>query len=112
MADRGDLELRVVVPRSAIEQPPRPEYFSQFNAPELLGLPRRQFLELLRRGDAPPVTRVGKTRLVEREAMLAFLRRLEERGVAPAAEDDEQMDGPGRVLAELGCIPTGRRRVG
>ena len=115
--DGGELELRVVVPRTALEQPPRPEYFSQHNAPELLGLPRRQFLELLRRPDAPAVTRVGKTRLVEREAMLAFLRALRDREREQVARVDQggagdELDGPGRVLAEIGCVDTGRRQVG
>lgn len=114
MTDRDDgVELRIVVPREALAaaEPARAEYFSQHNAEQLLGVPRRTFLELLRRPDAPRVIRHGKLRLVEREAMLAFLRVLRERAPASAA-NAEQLDGPDGVLAEIGCTPQRRRRVG
>lgn len=112
MSAAEDLELRVVVPASALpSSSPRAEYFSQKNSLELLGLPPRAFLELLRREDAPEVTPVGRLRLVERETMLAFLRAMRRRP-APAARGAEDLDGADRVLAEIGCLATARGRVG
>ncbi|MCA9604344.1 MAG: hypothetical protein KC619_02045 [Myxococcales bacterium] len=111
MGAAEDLELRVVVPRAAFGQPPHADFFSQKNSLELLGLPPRTFLELLRRDDAPTVTHVGKLRLVEREPMLAFLRAL--RRAAPNAPSPAaELEGPAKVLAEIGAHPVPRRRVG
>lgn len=111
MSAAEDVEVRFVLPRSALGTAARAEFFSQENSLELLGLPRRAFLELLRRADAPPVVRVGKLRLVEREPMLAFLRASRVRDVRPSVELDK-LDGPDRVLAEIGCVPANARRVG
>lgn len=106
--DDDGIELRVVVPRSALVAPTRAsaDFYSQQNCEGLLGIPRRTFLELLRRVDAPPVTRVGRLRLVEREPMLAFLRalRAQQEG-APQAE----LDAADQILAELGCVPRRER---
>lgn len=112
MTDAGEIELRLVVPRSALGggAEPRAEFISQHNSEAILGIPRRQFLELLRRDDAPPVAELGKLRLVEREPMLAFLRTLRKRS-APAPAD-EDLDGADRVLREIGAVPEPKRRVG
>lgn len=108
-----DLELRVVLPPTLLAGGARAEFFSQANCEELLGLPRRRFLELLRRHDAPPVAEVGKLRLVEREPMLAYLRALKKRDVVqPSAAEEEVLDGADRVLQEVGAMPERRRRVG
>lgn len=103
------VELRIVVPREALPAttPAVAEYFSQHNCEQLLGIPPRAFLELVRREDAPRVTKLGKVRMVEREPMLAYLRILRERAPAPVAT--EQLDGADSVLAEIGCMP-GRAR--
>lgn len=96
-----------MVPRSALPAPP-PDYYSQRNC-ELLGLGKRQFLELLRRPGAPPVTRIGKTRLVARADMLDFLERIRH-AAAEAAAEREDLDGGDKVLLELGCAPRPNRR--
>ena len=104
-----DIELRVVVPRSAIPIEPPPEFYSQRNCDAQLGIGRRSFLELLRRSGAPPVTRVGSLRLVKRDAFLAYLERIriaEEKRRVPESD----LDGADGVLLELGCSP--RRRTG
>ena len=101
----SSVELRLVVPRSALPAPPV-EYFSQLNC-QLLGLGRRQFLELLRRSGAPPVTRVGKTRLVRRDDMIDFLDRIR-RGAEERAGKHEDLDDADRVLMEMGCAPKQR----
>jgi hypothetical protein len=72
----------------------------------VLGLPPRQFLELLRREDAPPVKTVGKARLVRRDAMLVYIERL---GAKVRSDDPEQKsDGADAVLREIGCAPVRR----
>src|SRR5690606_33291192 len=92
MADDG-IELRIVVPRSALPtaSAPPPDFYSQHNCEALLGLTPRVFLELLRRSDAPPVKRIGKARLVDRQAMLAFISALDAR--AERARDEEADEG-------------------
>lgn len=110
MADQDDVvELRIAVPRSAL--PNRgvapPEYFSQHNCESLLGLKPRAFLELLRRADAPASKRVGKSRLVARDAMMAFIDSLDAQSKARA---EESLDEGDRYLSEIGAQPS--RRVG
>lgn len=78
----------------------RAEFISQHTAEAILGLTPRQFLDLLRRGDAPPVSAVGKLRLVRRDAMVAFLDRLGAR-----AHVAHEVDGADAVLREIGCAP-------
>ncbi len=84
------------------------EYFSQRNC-ELLGLTKRAFLELLRRPDAPPVSAIGKLRMVRRATMLTFLETLAaktmKRGVV-----EQQADGADAVLREIGCATVRRGR--
>lgn len=106
--DRG-VELRIVVPRDQLPTAPVTEYFSQRNCETLLGIDRRTFLGLLRRPGAPPVTKIGKLRLVARADMLDYLERLRELEPKPVGE----LDGADRVLLELGCAPrTPKRRAG
>lgn len=109
MADDG-IELRIVVPRSALPtaSAPPPDFYSQHNCEGLLGLTPRVFLELLRREDAPPVKRIGKTRMVERRAMLTFLDKVDTKAFEEA---EEELDDADRLLNELGCRPAGRRRA-
>lgn len=105
MADRSDVvELRIAVPREQLPSAPAVDFYSQENC-HLLGLRARQFLELLRRSDAPPATKVGKLRLVRRDRMVDFLERLREREPKPVGE----LDGADRVLMELGCAPQKRK---
>ncbi len=101
----GALELRLVVPHELLAGSPRVEMISQLNA-AVVGLGKRQFLELLRRQDAPLTLKVGKLRLVRRDDLLAFLERI------GAANDTHSkgFDDADKVLAELGCNvrPKGR----
>lgn len=101
------VELRIVVPRDQLPSAPAPDFFSQRNC-ELLGIGVRTYLELLRRPGAPPATRVGKLRLVRREAMLDFIERLRELEPKPVAE----LDGADHVLLEMGCAPRKGRKTG
>lgn len=106
MSGQNDLvELRIVVPRTHLPMTAPPDFYSQVNC-GLLGLPKRTYLELLRRPDAPPVTRVGKLRLVARDDMIAYIQRLRE--VAPKAV--AELDDAERLLLEMGCAPRVRAR--
>lgn len=98
------VELRIVVPRSQLPVTAPPEYYSQLNC-ELLGINRRIYLELLRRPGAPAATRIGKLRLVHRDAMLEYMRRLADLAPKPV----EELDGGDRVLMEIGAVPRKRK---
>lgn len=102
-----DIEIRLLLPRDALSSANRPEYFSQRNC-ESLGLSRREFLDLLRRADAPPVTHLGKRRLVRSDLLLAYLDRVAVR--ADTVATTGALDGPDRVLRDLGCTPVRRTR--
>ena len=78
---------------------------TQRNCEIVLGLSARQYLELLRRSDAPPVYEIGKARMVRRDEMSAYLTRFRAVTCAPAVEPD----GADDVLREIGCTPTRRR---
>ena len=53
----------------------QPSMVSQRNALQTLGMPARAFLELLRSPEfTVPITRLGKLRLVDRDAMVAWLK--------------------------------------
>ncbi len=98
-------EVRVVVPRDSLPMAPRPEYYSQTNS-HLLGLSKRAVLELLRRPGAPPVTSVGKLRLVRRDSILAYLDGLAEQKERRMSKDARpSRDEADRLLLELGCTP-------
>lgn len=97
----------LVLVRAAQTPAQQVEYFSQRNC-ELLGLTKRAFLELLRRPDAPSSLRLGKSRLVRRDAMLAFLEKLATKTVTRGTGGDA--DGADAVLREIGCAPVRRGR--
>ncbi len=87
---------------------PSPELLSQLNVERALGLPARAYLELLRSpGCTVHVIRVGKLRLVERTAFVAWLKQR-----APLAIDAQHDDEDDETLAELGLasIPTTKTR--
>lgn len=104
------IELKIIVPVDQLPTSPPAEYFSQENCEQLLGLKRRTFLELLRRVDAPPVTKLGKTRTVERHAMLEFLRRIRERETE--ARRAGALDEADEILLAEGCLPSSKRKTG
>lgn len=88
-----------------------PDFYSQRNCEQLLGLRPRTFLELIRRDDAPAVVKVGKARLVRRDAMLSYLERRESvaKATEPRAAEPCRLDGPDLILAEMGCKPSNTR---
>jgi hypothetical protein len=100
---------------------PSPEMISQINVEQVLGIPSRIYLELLREpGCSVTVTAVGKLRLVDR---YVFRKWLEARGktkrvtgaatasnAAPPAEDDDMLTVEEQV--RLGIKPAPKAAAG
>jgi hypothetical protein len=104
----GPVMLAIPVPRELVTMVAAPpSMVSQRNALATVGLTPRVFLELLRRDDAPPVTRIGKVRLVEHEALVTWLRA---RATAGRARTSPANDSADAVLEELGLERVGGRR--
>jgi hypothetical protein len=78
---------------------PQPEMLSQKNVEAVTGIPARVFLDTIRAPGFPlPVTKLGKLRLVQREAFVSHLQAL---ATAPAARRDAEGDERTRVAAVL-----------
>lgn len=104
----GTIMISVPFPRDLVTMVAAPPTMvSQRNSLATVGLPPRVFLELLRRADAPPVTRIGKLRLVEREALVTWL---QARSVTGRTRTEPANDSADAVLAELGLERIGGRR--
>ncbi|WP_437779103.1 hypothetical protein [Sorangium sp. So ce1097] len=93
---------------------PQPEMLSQKNVESVTGIPARVFLDTIRGPGFPlPVTKLGKLRLVQREAFVAYLQAL---AGDPASLRDAEADEGTRVAAVLAaaglepvpCARTGR----
>lgn len=83
---------------------PSPVLVSQRSSLATLGIPPRNFLELVRRDDCPVrVQKLGKLRLVEVDAFKAWLRRLDD--VTRAEDARAPRDAADEVLLELGLLP-------
>lgn len=109
MPDDGFIEANATVKIRRSDLPEaHPDYYTQDNC-HLLGLSKRKFLELLRRDGAPHVSKIGKTRMVERSALMAYLARLgDEAGEARRAQrasNAAELDDVDRLLLEQGCVP-------
>jgi hypothetical protein len=78
-----------------------PEWVTQRNVEAVAGMTRGVFLDLIRRPDAPPVTRLGKLRMVERVVFCEWLRAL-----ATAPQRNDEATDVDAVLAELGLERT------
>ncbi|WP_437592892.1 hypothetical protein [Sorangium sp. So ce1000] len=81
---------------------PQPEMLSQKNVESVTGIPARVFLDTIRAPGFPlRVTKLGKLRLVQREAFVAYLE-----GLAgdPASRRDAEADERTRVAAVLAAV--------
>ena len=91
--------LSLVIPAGAITLiAPRPAFVSQETSLAILGIPRDRFLAMVRAPGFPlPVLVQGKARMVDTEALIAYLRGL---GASPANLDrNEQPVESGPDLA-------------
>ncbi|XXY44987.1 hypothetical protein WME91_33805 [Sorangium sp. So ce269] len=78
---------------------PPPEMLSQKNVEAVTGIPARLFLDTIRAPGFPlPVTKLGKLRLVQREAFVTYLRAL---ASEPELRRDTEADERTRVAAVL-----------
>ncbi|MDC0678255.1 hypothetical protein [Sorangium atrum] len=91
---------------------PQPELLSQKNVESVTGIPARVFLDTIRAPGFPlPVTKLGKMRLVRREAFVAYLQALaRDPGPRQAAAEDERT-GVAAVLAAVGLEPVRQPRA-
>ncbi|WP_104977819.1 hypothetical protein [Sorangium cellulosum] len=78
---------------------PQPEMLSQKNVEAVTGIPARIFLDTIRAPGFPlPVAKLGKLRLVQREAFVAYLQAL---ATQPAPRRDAEAEERTRVAAVL-----------
>lgn len=99
----GDLvEVRLVVPRRVLQQQaPSPELVSQATSAEVLGVPKRRFLEIVRSPSYPGrVLKVGRLRLVRRTEFVAHLESLTD-GRATVPESAGPRDAKARAVPGL-----------
>ncbi|WP_438023424.1 hypothetical protein [Sorangium sp. So ce233] len=93
---------------------PQPEMLSQKNVESVTGIPARVFLDTIRAPGFPlPVTKLGKLRLVQREAFVGYLQALASGDPAPrrpVAADERT--GVAAVLAAAGLEPVRQPRAG
>lgn len=88
-----------------------PDLISQRNVEAVTGIPARVYLDELRAPGFPvAVIKVGKLRLVEREAFLSYLRTRACR--PPRSPGEAAPDGVAAVLAEIGLEPAPKRGNG
>ncbi|NUQ11363.1 MAG: hypothetical protein HUU26_03405 [Gemmatimonadaceae bacterium] len=129
IGDRRESHVKAVIeiPREALRgiagaaavavAGPAPDLLSQKNVAAITGIPPRVYLELIRSQGFPvAVTRLGKLRLVNRAAFVAYLESLASvPGLSPRpATPDDDNELVDRILAEAGLerkFPGGRARV-
>ncbi|WP_437523314.1 hypothetical protein WME79_33860 [Sorangium sp. So ce726] len=86
---------------------------SQKNVESVTGIPARVFLDTIRRPGFPlPVTRLGKLRLVQREAFVTYLQALAGDPAPRRAAAEDERTGVAAVLAAVGLEPVRQPRAG
>ncbi|WP_437304815.1 hypothetical protein [Sorangium sp. So ce388] len=86
---------------------------SQKNVESVTGIPARVFLDTIRGPGFPlPVTRLGKLRLVEREAFVAYLQALAGDPASRRDADGDEQTRVAAVLAAAGLEPIPCARTG
>ncbi|XXX73928.1 hypothetical protein WMF30_40410 [Sorangium sp. So ce134] len=92
---------------------PQPEMLSQKNVEPVTGIPARVFLDTIRAPGFPlPVTKLGKLRLVQREAFIAYLQALASDPAPRRATAEDERTGVAAVLAAVGLEPVRQPRAG
>ncbi|WP_437666848.1 hypothetical protein [Sorangium sp. So ce1182] len=90
---------------------PPPEMLSQKNVETVTGIPPRVFLDTIRAPGFPlPVTKLGKLRLVEREAFVAYLRALAGQPASQRTAEADERTRVAAVLAAAGLEPVASTR--
>ncbi|AGP40268.1 hypothetical protein [Sorangium cellulosum] len=84
---------------------------SQKNVEAVTGIPARVFLDTIRAPGFPlPVTKLGKLRLVPREAFVAYLRARNEEPASPRRLLVPRARRPGRAAGRSRCASRGSAR--
>ncbi|XYH94643.1 hypothetical protein ACMHYB_43485 [Sorangium sp. So ce1128] len=92
---------------------PQPEMLSQKNVESVTGIPARVFLDTIRSPGFPlQVTKLGKLRLVRREAFIAYLQALASHRAPRRAPAEDERTGVAAVLAAAGLEPVRQPRAG
>ncbi|XXY52718.1 hypothetical protein WME91_16440 [Sorangium sp. So ce269] len=92
---------------------PQPEMLSQKNVESVTGIPARVFLDTVRAPGFPlPVAKLGKLRLVRREAFVAYLQALASDRAPRRAPAEDERTGIAAVLAAVGLEPVRQPRSG
>ncbi|XXZ55353.1 hypothetical protein WME74_37455 [Sorangium sp. So ce341] len=92
---------------------PQPEMLSQKNVESVTGIPARVFLDTIRAPGFPvPVAKLGKLRLVRREAFVAYLQALGSDRAPRRAPAEHERTGVAAVLAAAGLEPVRQPRAG
>ncbi|WP_433928258.1 hypothetical protein AB3662_33685 [Sorangium cellulosum] len=92
---------------------PQPEMLSQRNVESVTGIPARVFLDTIRSPGFPlPVTKLGKLRLVRREAFVAYLQTMANDPASRRAAEQDERTRVAAVLAAAGLEPVPRARTG
>ncbi|XXT15468.1 hypothetical protein WME94_34985 [Sorangium sp. So ce429] len=85
---------------------PQPEMLSQKNVEAVTGIPARVFLDTIRTPGFPLlITKLGKLRLVQREAFIAYLRSLASEPASRRTTEADERTRVAAVLASAGLEP-------
>ncbi|MGK3986502.1 hypothetical protein WME99_25880 [Sorangium sp. So ce136] len=92
---------------------PQPEMLSQKNVESVTGIPARVFLDTIRSPGFPlHVMKLGKLRLVRREAFVAYLQTMANDPASHRAAEQDERTRVAAVLAAAGLEPVRRARTG
>ncbi|WP_437586138.1 hypothetical protein [Sorangium sp. So ce1000] len=91
---------------------PPPEMLSQKNVESVTGIPARVFLDTIRAPGFPLlITKLGKLRLVQREAFVAYLRALASEPASRRTTEADERTRVAAVLASAGLESVSRPRT-
>ncbi|WP_437625527.1 hypothetical protein [Sorangium sp. So ce1151] len=92
---------------------PQPEMLSQKNVETVTGIPARVFLDTIRAPAFPLlITKLGKLRLVQREAFIAYLRSLASEPASRRTTEADERTRVAAVLASAGLETVSSPRAG
>ncbi|WP_437632412.1 hypothetical protein [Sorangium sp. So ce854] len=92
---------------------PQPEMLSQKNVESVTGIPPRVFLDTIRAPGFPlPITKLGKLRLVHREAFVTYLQAMASEPESRRTAEADERTRVAAVLAAAGLEPVPCARTG
>lgn len=105
------MKATIELPHDLVIVAPLPELVSQHNVAAVLGIPANTFLDMVRRATDLEVMKLGKLRLVDRAAFVAWLKGEASRTMRPA-NDSGGTDAEEDLIKELGLahVPVSRHK--